>query len=80
MATQTEYTSGGIGLGGLLLLLFIGLKLTGHIDWSWWWVFAPVWVPLAVFVGVATVFGLAFLAMRTFERRRLPRPRPTVRR
>jgi len=37
-----------------LLLLFIGLKLTGHIDWSWWWVFSPIWgiMIFAVIVGV----------------------------
>lgn len=28
--------------------LFIGLKLTGHIDWSWWWILAPVWLPVLV--------------------------------
>lgn len=28
-----------------LLLLFIGLKLTGYITWSWWWVLAPMWIP-----------------------------------
>lgn len=27
----------------LLALLFIGLKLTGHIDWSWVWVLSPLW-------------------------------------
>ena len=26
-----------------LFLLFLGLKLTGNIDWSWFWVFAPIW-------------------------------------
>jgi hypothetical protein len=38
----------------LLLVLFIGLKLTGYIDWSWWWVMSPLWMPLAVaiiFIG-----------------------------
>lgn len=40
-----------------LLLLFIALKLTGHIDWSWWWVMSPIWVPLSlvVIVGVGYV-------------------------
>lgn len=28
---------------GLLFLLFLGLKLTGYITWSWWWVTAPLW-------------------------------------
>ncbi len=27
----------------LLTILFVGLKLTGHIDWSWWWVLSPMW-------------------------------------
>ena len=27
----------------LLGLMFIGLKLTGHIDWSWWWVLLPIY-------------------------------------
>ena len=31
-----------------LTLLFIGLRLTGYIDWSWVWCLAPVWVPLLV--------------------------------
>lgn len=33
-----------------LTLMFIGLKLSDKIDWSWWWVFSPVWIPLAVLV------------------------------
>ena len=36
----------GIGFIGMLQLLFIGLKLTGFIDWSWLWVLAPVWIPI----------------------------------
>lgn len=32
----------------LLTLLFVGLKLTGHIDWSWWWVLSPIWIVVAV--------------------------------
>lgn len=31
-----------------LLLLFIGLKLGKVLDWSWWWVLSPFWIPLAV--------------------------------
>lgn len=43
--------SGGIGFCGMLTILFIGLKLTGNIDWSWWWVFSPIWLPISVGVG-----------------------------
>jgi len=45
----------GIGFTGLLTLLFIALKLTHVIDWSWWWVLAPSWIPLAVAAIVITV-------------------------
>ncbi len=35
-------SSGGIGFTGLLTVLFVALKLTDNIDWSWWWVLSPV--------------------------------------
>lgn len=44
-----------------LALLFIGLKLTGHIAWSWWWVLAPLWGPFAVLVLVCAVMVLIAL-------------------
>lgn len=37
---------------GLLGVLFVGLKLTGYINWPWLWVLAPFWIPLAIVVGV----------------------------
>ena len=40
--------TGGVGFLGLLTLLFIGLKLTGHITWSWIWVLAPLWIPISI--------------------------------
>jgi len=44
MSNNTSTSSGGIGFPGLLTVLFIGLKLTGHISWSWWWVLSPLWI------------------------------------
>lgn len=47
----------------LLTVLFIGLKLTGYIAWSWWWVLAPVWLPIAVVLVLLIIIGvLAMLA------------------
>lgn len=43
-------SSCGIGFTGLLTILFIGLKLTGHVDWSWLWVLSPIWIPLALII------------------------------
>ena len=46
------------------------LKLTGHIDWSWWWALSPVWIVLAfVAVGLLAVFLWAFTG-----KKRNPRP------
>ena len=51
--------TGGIGFTGLLAIVFITLKLTGYIDWSWWWVLAPIWIPIVLVL----LFILAFVAI-----------------
>ena len=52
----------GIGFSGILFVVFLILKLTGYIDWSWWWVTAPLWIPFAIaivfLVISAIVLGL----------------------
>jgi hypothetical protein len=56
--SKLETTGNGVGFGTLLFLLFLGLKLGHVITWSWWWVFAPFWIPagiVAVFLVVAVV-------------------------
>lgn len=45
----------GPGVSGLLGVLFIGLKLTGFISWSWLWVLSPFWLPLAIVLGICAV-------------------------
>lgn len=35
-------------LSVLLMILFIGLKLSGYIDWSWWWILLPIWLFIAI--------------------------------
>ena len=54
-----ERSSGGIGFVGLLTILFIGLKLTGYITWSWWWVLSPLWIPFVL----AVLFLLTVLVL-----------------
>jgi len=52
----------GIGLDVILFVVFLILKLTGHIDWSWWWVTSPLWIPIVIvlvfLVIVALILGL----------------------
>lgn len=46
--TEVKTNNSGIGFFGLLAIVFITLKLCGVINWSWWWVTAPLWGPLAI--------------------------------
>jgi len=39
----------GISIFTILFIVFLILKLVGKIAWSWWWVTAPIWGPIAVF-------------------------------
>lgn len=54
-------SSNGLGLGTVLFLIFMVLKLTNYIDWSWWWVTAPLWIPILIILGVLAVLGIVFL-------------------
>lgn len=68
MASETA-RSGGIGFLGLLTILFIGLKLTGYIKWSWIWILAPVWGPIGLLLLIAAVC-LILAAIFEWELRR----------
>lgn len=52
---KTVYVSNGIGVFGLLGVLFVGLKLCDVIDWSWWLVTLPFWAGFAL--GLAIIIG-----------------------
>ena len=42
-----ETTVFNSGIPTILFVVFLVLKLTGEIDWSWWWVTSPLWIPIA---------------------------------
>ena len=60
--SDKKNTSNGLGLGMILFLIFMTLKLTGDIDWSWWWVTSPLWIPVLLVLGF--VITLAFFFKR----------------
>lgn len=60
MATNIRNT--GMNTGGVLLIIFIVLKIVGVINWSWWWVLCPLWIPIVLVVGVVLV-GLVGVAI-----------------
>lgn len=45
-------SSSGISLTTVLFLIFLILKLTGNIDWSWWWVTSPLWIPFLLIIPI----------------------------
>jgi len=54
----------GIGFGSILFIVFLVLKLCSVIDWSWWWVTAPLWIPVALFLGFfALVAVIGFIVI-----------------
>jgi phosphoglycerol transferase MdoB-like AlkP superfamily enzyme len=55
---RTNETNSGIGLAGVLFVVFLVLKLTKVIDWSWWWVTAPLWIPTAFALVILLFFAL----------------------
>ena len=61
MSNSSSSSSSGIGFTGLLTVLFIGLKLTGHITWSWWWVLSPLWI--SVLIAVLLIAFIVFLGI-----------------
>jgi hypothetical protein len=62
--SKESSASGGVSGMFLLFLLFLGLKLTGHIAWSWWCVTAPLWGPLLFALFFLAIAGLLLLAAK----------------
>tara|TARA_B100001063_G_C16232510_1_gene296996 strand:+ start:296 stop:496 length:201 start_codon:yes stop_codon:yes gene_type:complete len=58
---ENNNSSSGIGLGGMIFIVFLILKLgeIGQVaNWSWWWVCSPIWIP---FVLIMLTFGIALI-------------------
>ena len=61
--------SSGVGLGTVLFLIFLVLKLVNVIDWSWWWVTSPIWGSILLY---GLVFGITLFCLwvRDLNRKR----------
>ena len=58
---------GGIGFLDALTLLFVALKLLKVIDWSWWWVLAPLWGQFALAIVGCVIIGIIYLCAVIFD-------------
>lgn len=63
--SNSSSNGGGIGFTGLLTIVFIILKLTDVIAWSWWWVLSPIWISLLI----AVLFVVSFVALGMWAKR-----------
>ena len=61
MSKSNFTTDSGISVWSLLGIAFIVLKLTGVINWSWWWVTLPFWGGLAFVLIVLMIIGIIYL-------------------
>jgi hypothetical protein len=61
---KSKNQSNGIGLGTLLTVIFIVLKLTDLIDWSWFWVFFPIILNIGLILLFLTIAVLAALIVK----------------
>jgi Flp pilus assembly protein TadB len=65
---MSESRTGGIGFFGLLTIVFITLKLTNYIDWSWWWVLSPLFVPVIIIFAILVI--MLVMGARVRQRRK----------
>lgn len=68
--SESTQTSSGIGLTGLLFIVFVVMKLTGHLAWSWFIIITSIlWIPLGLvlfwmlFLGGVMLIGLGIGAI-----------------
>lgn len=59
--SKSSSSSSGIGFLGILTVMFVGLKLTGFIEWSWWHVLLPSWGPATAVLLIASIIFIVDL-------------------
>jgi len=62
----SKSSSSGVGLTGVLFVVFLVLKLTGNIDWSWWWVTSPLWIPVAIALSIFVIVFFVVILLLIF--------------
>lgn len=69
MSKSSSSSFSGIGFCGLLTILFIALKLTNYITWSWLWVLSPLWISFIVGSIVLVIFFMFYSVNQTRKSR-----------
>lgn len=56
-----------LGVLPVLGIVFIVLKLCNVIDWSWWWVTAPFWIPVGIVLVMIVIYLIIKVVVTIFE-------------
>ncbi len=70
MSNSSNSSSSGIGVLGWLGVVFVTLKLTGYIDWSWWYVTLPFWGGFAILLAVLIVWLIGWVILEIFRNKK----------
>jgi len=57
--SEKQITTVNSSILTILFVVFLVLKLTGNIDWSWWWVTSPLWLPLVLTFLILSIIFVA---------------------
>lgn len=58
MDSKGKSSAGGIGFCSILFIVFLVLRLCHVIEWSWWWVTAPLWGPVALAIVIVIIWAI----------------------
>jgi fatty acid desaturase len=56
---KMDNNNGAMKFCDVLLIVFVVLKLVGVINWSWWWVLAPFWIPFLLYILLIVAIKIA---------------------
>jgi Flp pilus assembly protein TadB len=60
MKREDAQTASGLSLPVVVFVVFLILRLSGVISWSWWWVTSPLWIVAAIIVAITILYVAVF--------------------
>ena len=64
---DTNPHAGGCSIVGVLTVVFIALKVTGLIDWSWWWVLSPLWIYTLLLLSILFIAAVVIAVIEVLK-------------
>lgn len=67
---MNKESSGGISVFTVLTIVFVVLKLVEVINWSWWLVLSPTWIPLALIAVLSVIAMIGASILKTIKHKK----------